>query len=79
MGITNYAVWIKQCTFCFMELMNQVFRPHLDKFVSEFIDDILISSKNRDEHEQYLSIALKLFVKSNYMSNIVHVNFGLRW
>jgi hypothetical protein len=42
----------------FMYLMNSVFMPELDKFVVVFIDDILIYSKNTDEHEEHLRIVL---------------------
>jgi hypothetical protein len=38
----------------FMDLMNRVFRPYLDKFVVVFIDDILIYSKSYLEHKQHL-------------------------
>jgi hypothetical protein len=38
----------------FMYLMHSIFMPELDKFVVVFIDDILIYSKNEDEHEQHL-------------------------
>ncbi|KAK6158149.1 hypothetical protein DH2020_005463 [Rehmannia glutinosa] len=43
----------------FMALMNNVFRPYLDKFVIVFIDDILIYSKSSEEHEQHLMIVLQ--------------------
>ena len=48
----------------FMDLMNKVFHPYLDKFVVVFIDDILVYSKNAQEHEQHLRIVLRL---DNYL------------
>jgi hypothetical protein len=38
----------------FMYLMNSVFMPELDKSIMVFIDDILVYSKNMEEHEEYL-------------------------
>jgi len=38
----------------FMDLMNRVFQPYLDKFVVVFIDDILVYFKSYEEHEQHL-------------------------
>ncbi|GJV97383.1 putative reverse transcriptase domain-containing protein [Tanacetum coccineum] len=50
-GLTNaHAV--------FMDLMNQVCKPYLDKFVILFIDDILIYSKSKKEHEGHLKLIL---------------------
>ena len=43
-----------------MCLMNSVFSKYLDKFVLIFLDDILIYSKNEEEHEDHLRIALQL-------------------
>jgi hypothetical protein len=43
----------------FMYLMNSVFMLELDKFVMVFIDDILVYSKNEEEHEQHLWIILQ--------------------
>ena len=43
----------------FTNLMNQVFKPFLNCFVIVFIDDILVYSKSREEHEQHLRIALR--------------------
>ena len=44
----------------FMDLMNRVCRPYLDKFVIVIIDDILIYSRTQREHEQYLRMILEL-------------------
>nr|XP_043625640.1 uncharacterized protein LOC122597071 [Erigeron canadensis] len=44
----------------FMDLMNRICRPYLDKFVIVFIDDILIYSRSKDEHEKHLRIILQL-------------------
>ncbi|GKC96696.1 putative reverse transcriptase domain-containing protein, partial [Tanacetum coccineum] len=44
----------------FMDLMNRVCKPYLDKFVIVFIDDILIYSKSEEEHETHLKTILDL-------------------
>ncbi|GJU42202.1 putative reverse transcriptase domain-containing protein [Tanacetum coccineum] len=44
----------------FMDLMNQVCKLYLDRFVIVFIDDILIYSKSRKEHEGHLKLILRL-------------------
>nr|GEY06907.1 retrotransposon protein, putative, Ty3-gypsy subclass [Tanacetum cinerariifolium] len=44
----------------FMDLMNRVFHEYLDKFVIVFIDDILVYSKMRDEHNDHLRIVLEI-------------------
>ena len=43
----------------FMDLMNKVFHPYLDQFVIVFIDDILVYSKDVDEHAIHLRIVLQ--------------------
>ncbi|GJY14985.1 putative reverse transcriptase domain-containing protein [Tanacetum coccineum] len=45
----------------FMDLMNRVCKPYLDKFIIVFIDDILIYSRNKEEHANHLRIMLGLF------------------
>nr|GEW52714.1 hypothetical protein [Tanacetum cinerariifolium] len=44
----------------FMDLMNKVCRPYLDKFMIVFIDDILIYSKTQEEHVEHLRLVLEL-------------------
>ncbi|KAL5579861.1 hypothetical protein UlMin_012303 [Ulmus minor] len=50
-GLTNALA-------AFMDLMNRVFKEFLDKFVVIFIDDILIYSKTREDHEAHLELVL---------------------
>ena len=43
----------------FMDLMNQVFRPYLERFVIIFIDDILVYSRSELEHERHMGLVLQ--------------------
>uniref|UniRef100_UPI001C3D73DE reverse transcriptase family protein n=1 Tax=Picosynechococcus sp. (strain ATCC 27264 / PCC 7002 / PR-6) TaxID=32049 RepID=UPI001C3D73DE len=43
----------------FMDLMNRIFHPYLDQFVIVFIDDILVYSRSREEHEKHLRTVLQ--------------------
>nr|GEU59456.1 putative reverse transcriptase domain-containing protein [Tanacetum cinerariifolium] len=54
---------LKNAPAVFMDLMNQVCKPYLDKFVIVFIDDILICSKDKKEHEENLKATLELLRK----------------
>ncbi|GJR99234.1 putative reverse transcriptase domain-containing protein [Tanacetum coccineum] len=47
----------------FMDLMNRVCKPYLDKFVVVFIADILVYSKDKEKHEKHLEIILELLKK----------------
>ncbi|GJS67201.1 putative reverse transcriptase domain-containing protein [Tanacetum coccineum] len=58
----------------FMDLMHRVCKPYLDKFVIVFIDDILIYSKNKEEHEEHLKIILHLLKEENLYADIVFIN-----
>ena len=51
-GLTNAPT-------AFMDLMNQVFQPYLDRFVIVFIDDILVYSGSPEEHLEHLRIVLQ--------------------
>nr|GEY41156.1 putative reverse transcriptase domain-containing protein [Tanacetum cinerariifolium] len=52
----------------FMDLMNRVCKSYLDKFMIVFIDDILIYSKNKEEHGEHLKTILKLLKDSKFAS-----------
>ncbi|GKA47268.1 putative reverse transcriptase domain-containing protein, partial [Tanacetum coccineum] len=50
----------------FMDLMNRMCKPYLDRFIIVFIDDILIYSKSRKEHEGHLKLILKLLKEEEF-------------
>ncbi|GJX27424.1 reverse transcriptase domain-containing protein [Tanacetum coccineum] len=58
----------------FMDLMNSVCKPYLDKFVIVFIDDILIYSHNEKEHEEHLKTILELLKEEELYANGIHVD-----
>nr|GEX42800.1 putative reverse transcriptase domain-containing protein [Tanacetum cinerariifolium] len=62
----------------FMDLMNRVCRPYLDKFVIVFIDDILIYSKTQDEHVEHLRLVLELLKKEKLYAKVSKCEFWLR-
>ena len=59
----------------FMCLMNTVLHPYLDKFVMIFIDDILIYSKNEEEHAKYLATTLRLLRGNQLYAKISKCRF----
>ncbi|GJY94402.1 putative reverse transcriptase domain-containing protein [Tanacetum coccineum] len=56
----------------FMDLMNRMCKPYLDKFVIVFINDILIYSRNKEEHANHLRIILELLKKEKFQG--LHVD-----
>ncbi|GJW98122.1 reverse transcriptase domain-containing protein [Tanacetum coccineum] len=69
-GLTNaHAV--------FMDLMNRVCKPYLDKFVIVFIDDILIYSRNKEEHADHLRIILELLKKEKLYAKFSKCDFWI--
>ncbi|GKE88990.1 putative reverse transcriptase domain-containing protein, partial [Tanacetum coccineum] len=60
-----------------MDLMNQVCKPYLDRFVIVFIDDILIYSKSRKEHEGHLKLILMLLKEEELYAKFSKCEFWL--
>nr|GFB41855.1 putative reverse transcriptase domain-containing protein [Tanacetum cinerariifolium] len=61
----------------FMDLMNRVCKPHLDKFMIVFIDDILIYSKDEKEHEEHLKAILELLKKDELYAKFSKCEFWI--
>ena len=70
-GLTNAPA-------AFMDLMNSVFRPYLDQFVVVFIDDILVYSKDAQEHEHHLRIVLQTLRENKLFAKLSKCDFWLK-
>ncbi|XP_074375287.1 putative mitochondrial protein AtMg00860 [Apium graveolens] len=57
--------------------MNRVFKDFLDKFVIIFIDDILVYSKSKEEHEEHLRVVLEILRKNKLFSKYKKCEFWL--
>ena len=62
----------------FMYLMNSIFMPELDKFVVVFIDDILVYSKNKEEHAKHLRIVLTRLREHQLYAKFSKCDFWLK-
>nr|GFB77639.1 putative reverse transcriptase domain-containing protein [Tanacetum cinerariifolium] len=70
-GLTNVPA-------IFMDLMNRVCKLYLDKFVIVFINDILLYSKSKDEHEDHLRLVLELLKKEELYAMFSKCEFWLQ-
>jgi hypothetical protein len=70
-GLTNAPAY-------FMYLMNKIFMEYLDKFVVVFIDDILIYSKNEEEHEEHLRLVLQKLREHELYAKFSKCEFWLK-
>nr|GEX55699.1 putative reverse transcriptase domain-containing protein [Tanacetum cinerariifolium] len=70
-GLTNAPMIL-------MDLMNRVCKPYLDKFVIVFIDDILIYSKTKENHEVHLKLVLELLKKERSYAKFSKCEFWLQ-
>src|ERR1041384_7500749 len=70
-GLTNAPAY-------FMNMMNKVFMEFLDKFVVVFIDDILVNSKNEQEHETHLRLVLEKLREQKLYDKFSKCEFWLK-
>ena len=70
-GLTNALA-------AFMDLMNRVFQPYLDQFCVVFIDDILVYSRDEQEHEQHLKIVLQTLREKKLYAKLSKCDFWLK-
>ncbi|KAA3462017.1 DNA/RNA polymerases superfamily protein [Gossypium australe] len=70
-GLTNASA-------VFMDLMNRIFKPYLDRFVVVFVDDILVYSRDENEHADHLRIVLQTLRKKQLYAKFSKCEFWLR-
>ena len=68
LGLTNAPA-------AFMDLMNHVFRPFLDQFVLVFIDDILVYSRDWEDHNMHLRVVLETLRKEQLYAKLSKCEF----
>ena len=68
---------LKNAPAAFIDLMNLVFRPYVDQFVVVFIDDILVYSKDRENHDTHLRVMLKTLRKEQLYAKLSKCEFWL--
>lgn len=68
-GLTNASA-------VFMALMNMIFSPYLDPSTVVFVDDVVVCSRSKEEHEQYLRAALQ-YLRENHLYGTEKGDFWL--
>ena len=68
---------LKNAPAAFMDLMNRVFQSYVDHFVVVFIDDILVYSKDRENHESHLWVVLETLRKEQLYAKLSKCEFWL--
>jgi hypothetical protein len=79
-GLYEYTVMsfrLNNALAYFMYLMNKVFMEYLDKFVLVFIDDILLYSRNKEEHEEHLRLVLQKVRENQLYAKLSKCEFWL--
>ena len=61
----------------FMDLMNRIFQSHVDQFFVVFIDDILVYSKDRENHDTHLRVVLETLRKEQLFAKLSKCEFWL--
>ncbi|XP_073025203.1 uncharacterized protein [Primulina eburnea] len=69
-GLTNAPA-------AFMDLMNRVFKPFLDRFIVVFIDDILVYSPSKEDHEEHLRLTLQTLREKELYAKFKKCEFWL--
>lgn len=60
----------------FQSLMNDIFRPHLKRFILVFFDDILIYNRSLDDHEKHLKQTIQFLQQHSLLAKISKCSFG---
>ena len=69
-GLTNVPA-------IFMDYMNRIFRPYLDKFAVVFIDDILIYLRTKEEHKEHLKVVLGILREKRLDAKLLKCEFWM--
>ena len=69
-GLTNAPA-------AFLDLMNRVFRPYVDQFFVVFVDDILVYSKDQENHDTHLWVVLETLRKEQLYAKLSKCAFWL--